>query len=233
MTPSKAIDAINRRGALLVFPMDNASEPPSLWSEFFPKSPMRWEWDENGDDRVARLWHLRTVLSSSNKVVYTKWYRGRATFFSKKLFTAFLQSFISRVNLKGSVSPEALEILELLENESPLSTKVLKKNSGLSGRANESKYQKRLKELWTKLLIVGFGEVEEGAFPSLAIGATRILFEELWVEALNLSSTEARKIIHGCLPNDSLFLKQFYKVPKASTKQKKEKPVEYISFEDL
>ena len=28
--------------------------------------------------------------------------------------------------------------------------------------------------------MVGAGEVAEGGFPSLAIGATRVLFEELW-----------------------------------------------------
>lgn len=32
-------------------------------------------------------------------------------------------------------------------------------------------------------MIVGFGEVDEGAFPSLAIGATKLLFEDLYEEA--------------------------------------------------
>lgn len=83
-----AIQAINRRGCLLAFPIDNRKEFPSIWSEFYPKSPMRWEWDEDGDNRVARLWHLRAELSTSNRVIYTKWFRGRATFFSRPVFVA-------------------------------------------------------------------------------------------------------------------------------------------------
>ncbi|MBS2027495.1 MAG: hypothetical protein JST54_06265 [Deltaproteobacteria bacterium] len=37
-----------------------------------------------------------------------------------------------------------------------------------------------MKALWTRLLIVGAGEVDDGAFPSLAIGSTALLFEDLW-----------------------------------------------------
>jgi hypothetical protein len=48
-----------------------------------------------------------------------------------------------------------------------------------------------MKELWSRLLIVGFGEVDEGAFPSLAVGATRLLFEPLYEEAKELAPGEA------------------------------------------
>ena len=41
-------------------------------------------------------------------------------------------------------------------------------------------YSRALKELWSRLLIVGVGEVADGAFPSLAMSATRHRFEELW-----------------------------------------------------
>src|SRR5205809_926272 len=90
MKISSAVSAIEKNGILLVYPIDNRKEPPSLWSSFFPKSQMRWEWDTGGDHRVADLWRLREELSRSGKVVYAKWYRGRATFFSKQVFTWML-----------------------------------------------------------------------------------------------------------------------------------------------
>src|SRR4051812_17327021 len=86
----KAVAAIERSGVLLVYPIQNRPDPPSLWTALHPRTAMRWEWDESGDDRVADLWHLRERLSRSGEVVYAKWFQGRATFFSREVFTAFL-----------------------------------------------------------------------------------------------------------------------------------------------
>ena len=59
MNVRAALKAIDREGVLLVFPIDNRREPASLWSAFYPKAVMRWEWDKKGDDGVAHLWPLR------------------------------------------------------------------------------------------------------------------------------------------------------------------------------
>jgi len=207
MKPSKAIEAINRSGALLVFPIQNQKEPRSLWSELFPRSQMRWEWDDSGDNRVANLWHLREELSRSNKVVYSKWYRGRATFFSRELFITLL----ALLGKARGLSKSSLSILQALEEESPLSTKALKKKAKLQGQALEGTYHKALKPLWIRGLIVGFGEVDEGAFPSLAIGSTQLLFEDLWAEAQSLSSEKALTRLEKTLQDNPPFLKEFQK----------------------
>ncbi len=183
MKLSKAIEAINQHGALLVFPIQNQKEPLSLWGELFPKSQMRWEWDDSGDSRVANLWHLREELSRSRKVVYSKWYRGRATFFSRELFVPLL-TLLAKIQ---GLPKESLFILQTLEEESPVSTKVLKRKAKLQGQALEGTYHRALKPLWIRGLIVGYGEVDEGAFPSLAVGSTQLLFEDLWVESQSLS----------------------------------------------
>ena len=65
--PKSAIAAIEKSGAILVFPLDNRKEPASIWSHFYPRTPMRWEWDDSGDNRVGDLWHLRTELSTTRK----------------------------------------------------------------------------------------------------------------------------------------------------------------------
>ena len=69
MKTSKAIEAINRNGSLLVFPIQNREEPKSLWSELYPKTKMKWEWDDSADSRVAKLWHLREELSRSKREI--------------------------------------------------------------------------------------------------------------------------------------------------------------------
>ena len=200
-----AVAKVNKKGLLLVFPANNRKEPASLWSEFFPRSEMRWEWDEGGDNRVAQLWHLRERLSSSGKVVYAKWFRGRATVISRELFPALLKTLA--IDRAARLDFQSEEILSVLEEDSPLSTKQLKRATDLSGRERERIYEAALKKLWSRLLIVGYGEVDEGAFPSLAIGATRLIFEDLWTEAHEMSAETAEGLIEKYLPKGSAFRK--------------------------
>jgi hypothetical protein len=215
MKANAAIQAINKNGILLVFPVDNRKDIPSLWSSFYPRTKMRWEWDEDGDDRVAKLWHLREELSRSEEVIYSKWFRGRATFFSKDVFKAILKLMNPEHRPELLLSREAQEILKVLEMDSPLSTKQLKRAVDLQGRFNESTYTKSTKELWSRLLIVAFGEVDEGAFPSLAVGATRVLFEELFRDASSLDTSQAYEVLREKLQQDSPFLQYFTKLRKS------------------
>ncbi len=206
-----AIAAVNRRAVLLVFPIDNAKEDRSLWHEFYPRSKMRWEWDENGDNRVPELWFLRERLSSSGKVIYAKWFKGRATVISRSLFVPLFAA----LNAKPKpLSRTAREVLNILEDNSPLSTKVIKKAVDLRGKDNEAAYTRALKELWERLLIVGFGEVDDGAFPSLAIGASKLLFEDLHREARELSLEAARDSVRAQLSNSGDFLQFYEKLTK-------------------
>ncbi|MBC7419189.1 MAG: hypothetical protein H7328_00540 [Bdellovibrio sp.] len=206
MKQKSAVAKINQKGILLVFPINNQKEPASLWSEFFPRTKMRWEWDDSGDNRVGELWGLMKKLSDSGQVVYSKWYQGRATFFSKELFTALLclnQHYFSQ----PEVSRSARELLECLESDSPLSTKELKKLTDLRGKDNEKFYNRGMKELFSKFLIVAYGEVDDGAFPSLAVGATRNLYEDLFTDSQKLNSKAAQKIINQYLPQGSMVRK--------------------------
>lgn len=212
MNRKSAISAIDKAGILLVFPIGNRKEPASLWSHFFPRSEMRWEWDEDGDGRVSNLWHLRSELSTTRKVVYTKWYQGRATYFSRDIFAAMLRAMNPGDPGEG-LSTDARKILEILNGESPLSTKELKRMADLRGRAHETAYQRALNELWSRLLIVAFGEVDDGAFPSLAVGATKVLFEELWREAFEqMSSADAERVIVKRIPEKNPFLKHYFRL---------------------
>ena len=205
-----AIAKINKNGVLLVFPITNKKEPNSLWSEFYPRTKMRWEWDESGDNRVADMWRLMKRLSSCREVVYSKWYQGRATFFSREFFSALLCLMNGEHNTP--LSRPAQTILETLEMDSPLSTKQIKAATDLQGRYNEPVYGKAMKELFSRLLIVGFGEVEDGAFPSLAVGATQVLYEDLFLQAQEMPIQDATKIVNQSMPAGSAFLKFFHRI---------------------
>jgi hypothetical protein len=192
----RALKFIEKNRIVLTFPEDNRAEPANLWSCFHPRKKMRWEWDTGGDDSVADLWIFREALSRSRKTVYAKWYRGKATFIDKDFLPHLLAALgihhLEDEQYRG-ISRTAQEILEALLESSPLSTKQLKKLTGLQGRDFEAEYTKALKELWSRLWIVGWGEKDDGAFPSLNMGATRHFFEVEWAKALTLDPLQSRK----------------------------------------
>jgi hypothetical protein len=208
---SRAVSRIEEHGALLVFPIKNQPLPRSLWSEFFPKHEMVWEWDQDSDQRVADTWQLMKQLSSSGEVVYSKWYQGRATFFSLELFSALLSVTRTATLSRHTLSETARQLYEVLENNSPLSTKQLKACTDMQGRANEAAYSRGMKELFTSFLIVGFGEVEDGAFPSLAVGATELLFEDVWREAVAMDQVKAQTLLDRCMPQGTHFRRFLHK----------------------
>lgn len=191
----KALAAIEKQGILLVYPIQNQKEPGSLWYNLFPRSKMRWEWDANGDHKVSDLWLLKEELSRSGLVVYTKWYQNRATFFSRDIFM-YMMAYL---RTEHGLPHDSATILEALEMDSPLSTKQVKEIADLQGRDMETAYNRAMKVLWQRLLIVAWGEVEDSSFPSLAMGATRNLFEDLWNESVTIPQDKARLYLENKL----------------------------------
>lgn len=206
---ASAIKAINKNGALLVFPHNNKPTPKSLWSEFYPRTKLKWEWDDSGDRKVFKMWQLMKELSTNKEVIYSKWLGGRATFFSRDLFVAMLTVFKNTGALALKLPTEAKALLDELESDSPLSTRDLKKLTGLQGKENERVYNRAMKELFSRLLIVGFGEVDDGAFPSLAVGTTKNIYEDLWLDADDLDIKSAQQSIDQMLTKGTEFRKHF------------------------
>jgi hypothetical protein len=212
LSPASAISRINERGVLLVFPINNRSLPLSLWSELLPKTRMVWDWnDDTAGQPVHDMWALMKRLSDSREVVYSKWYQGRATFFSRELFAAMLGLRCFRSDSRRGISATARMLLEVLENNSPLSTRRLKEMTELQGKINEPAYSRAMKELFSGLQIVGFGEVDDGAFPSLAVGATELLYDDLWRQAGAMSERKAQAVVDRLMPAPSHFRRFFEK----------------------
>lgn len=201
---------IDKLGICLVYPINNKPEPPSLWSEIHPRTKMEWSWDADADPRVAEMWHLREKLAQSSEVAYAKWFRGRATFFSLPVFHALLGRISKEGNPLLGLPHESQEILERLREISPRSSKELRAEVGLTGKAFESLFTHALKALWQRLLLVGTGEIPDGAFPSLAVAATEMMFEDLW-NARHRVPKSAEKALDAALARSPAFAKELAK----------------------
>lgn len=199
---AKAVLAIEKKGGLLVYPIKNKKEPESIWSSLYPRTEMRWTWDEDADNRVSKVWHLKEELSRSGDVVYGKWFKQRATFFSRSAFVN-LRAYLRDLPVKR---PESRRMLEVLSWDSPVSTKHLKEELELKGRLFEPLFVKAQRELFEKLEIVGFGEVEDSAFPSMAVGSAEIIFEDLCRESNTISVAQAEKFLQDLWPEKHPFM---------------------------
>lgn len=210
----RAVSIVDRLGICLVYPIDNAREPPSLWSELYPRSKMEWSWNADADPRVAEVWQLREELARSSEVAYAKWFRGRATFFSLPVFHALLGRLAAAGDVFAGLPHESVELLERLRELSPRSTKELRAEAGLRGKPFESLFMHAMKALWTRLLIVGTGEVPDGAFPSLAVAATEMMFEDVW-NARARAPRAAEKALADALARSKAFAREVGKSEKA------------------
>jgi len=213
----KEITFINKHHALLVFPIKNKNEPLSLWQVLYPRSKMRWEWTEDADNRVVRLWHSKEELSRSGQVVYSKWYKGKATFFSKELFTYLLalnetaKLYEEILNNKHNSQMEIKLLLEAVDQDSPLSTKQVKVACGLQGKLLESRFNKVSRFLWQNFCLVAYGEIEDSSFPSLGYASPKIMFEDLWIESQKISPAKAKTEIEKLLKDQPAFLSEVLK----------------------
>jgi hypothetical protein len=141
---------------------------------------------------------------------FCEWYQGRATFFSREAFVQML----AYLRTSASLSRASQNILEALEMDSPLSTKQIKEAVELQGRFFEADYNRAMKALWNRLWIVGFGEIQDSSFPSLAVGATKNLFEELWLESESVRPESAESWLRKKLGSENKFWKFAQKVKK-------------------
>lgn len=231
----KAKKAIEDLGICLVYPIANKPEPPSLWHALWPSSEMDWSWDSDADERVADLWHLRARLAESHEVAYGKWFKGRATFFSLPVFHALLQRVFTVGDPYADLPRAAHDILALLRERSPWSTKLLRQEAGLRGKQHDRAFNHAMKMLWSRLLMVGVGEVDDGAFPSLAVGATELVFEDLWLSREKVSA-DSRKQLDAALTRSKAFEKEHDRVLfelRATVSRPKKPSKRVYSYDDL
>jgi hypothetical protein len=71
-----------------------------------------------------------------------------------------------------------------------------------------------MKALWTRLLVVGTGEIPDGAFPSLAVSATEMMFEDSWNARAHVPE-DARAKLDEALARSPAFARELAKSVKA------------------
>jgi hypothetical protein len=71
-----------------------------------------------------------------------------------------------------------------------------------------------MKALWSRLLVVGIGEVPDGAFPSLAVAATELMFEDAWNARADVPSGDRAKL-DEVLARSPAFAKELARSVKA------------------
>jgi len=140
-------------------------------------------------------------------VIYAKWFQGRATFFSEEVFTTLLALFNSSAVAEHGLSRDTRNILDFLVSDSPMFTKQIKAAADMEGRLMEPTYNRAMKPLCNYLLAVGFGEFDDSSFPSLGVGATQTLFEDLWNEAQTITQDEAHAALEKRWSSTNPFLK--------------------------
>jgi hypothetical protein len=201
---------VDELGICLVYPITNAADPPSLWSRMHPRTPMRWDWSDDGADRrVVEVWHLKNALARTGDVAYAKWFRGRATFFSLDVFHATLARLAEAGDVFAGLPREARDLLSLLRERSPLSTKELRAEVGLRGKPFERVFTHAMRALWQRLLIVGIGEVDDGtAMPPLQVSATEAMFEDVW-NARTAASDAQRVALDAVLAGSRAWRREF------------------------
>jgi len=169
------LEFIQREGVVSVFPAKGKRALPSLFRFLHPRSSFSWVWDENGDDKVVKLWWLKNEIAASKKVLYGRF------FTNQPVFVAFarakeLRAQVQRVPL-GELDRY---VLELLEQNSPQTLRMMKRQARLEGRDFlRSEWQKSLLKLQKQFLICSLGDStrESGPMPSTEYVALEHFFD--------------------------------------------------------
>lgn len=227
LNEKQGVDWVLKAGALLAFPITNKTEPSSLWSLAHPRKKMKWEWDDGADSAVAEMWHFRERLSRSKKVVYAKWFKGRATFLAPDVFIHLRAA----LRVLPKISSCASDILALLEEQSPLSSKQIRKGMMDQNGFTSKDVERAFRELWQRLLIVGRGEIDDGAFPSLAIASASLAFDAECSRAEGIAPEESLRWIETRLGEENLFFKELRRLTRETPRI--QDTIGTLKFEDL
>ena len=85
----------------------------------------------------------------------------------------------------------------------------MKQAADLRGREHEPAFTRGMKELWLRMLIVAWGERDDGAFPSLQAGASKLLHHAAWQAGREMTEAEAIATIDRFWTEDSPFRRYF------------------------
>lgn len=158
-TEDEAIEFINEVGFCFLFPQKY--ELPSLWGAMCDYSASSCGWDDPiailiwGDGKTTLGW--RDTLPKSRQVFFGKVIAQKPSFISLEYLPYFYACYGVFDYMKeyqaGKMSHLAKNIYELLFEEGPIPTKIVRTKVGMSGKENTYKFDRAMVELQTNLLI--------------------------------------------------------------------------------
>jgi hypothetical protein len=178
-TLKNAIFEVERLGTVAIFPEKSRKKSSiiSLWELFYPRTPMRWEWDESADKGVVKLWWLKNEIAQTKKVLYGRFFSNRPVLVSISEAQTILKSLKPR-----PLSSLAREILSRLEDNSPQTKRMLGRELRRDGwEPTRAEFERALLELQRNFQIVSLGdsEREKGPMPSSEYAALGLVFPQL------------------------------------------------------
>jgi hypothetical protein len=159
-TEQEALDFLNDVGLCLLFSAKDI-ELPSLWGALCGEDrPL----PNHHDSRELGLaWHWKDSLPVAGKVLYGKFLRKKPVFISLDLAPFFYALSPNYGDLAedymqdyqdGRLSVEAKQVYEVLLDQGALPTSRMRREAGLSGKGNASRFDRSLAELQMDFRIV-------------------------------------------------------------------------------
>jgi hypothetical protein len=152
-TEEEALAFLDEVGLCLLFSAKDI-ELPSLWGALCGEDrPLPSHHDSR---ELGLAWRWKDTLPVAGKVLYGKFLRRRPVFVSLDLAPYFYALSPNYGNLAedyledygdGRLSVEAKQVYEVLLREGSLPTSRLRREAGLSGKANASRFDRALAEL--------------------------------------------------------------------------------------
>jgi hypothetical protein len=161
-TEDDAVRFVDEVGFCLLFPVQRI-ELPSLWEAVNGgRRPVPRHHD---DYELGLTWEWKDTLPSQKQVFYGKILRGKGTLISLSLLPCFyalsknyggLDDYLIEYE-EGRMSEEAKRIYEVLLEQGASPTGVLRREAGLWGKSNTSRFDRALTELQRGLKIAKVG----------------------------------------------------------------------------
>ena len=164
-TKAEAVDFINQRGFLLFHPAKEI-DFPSLWAARAGDRPVPNEHDDPGHI----TWQWKDELLGEKQCYYGRLLGQKMTFVSLEMLPYFFrlsknleyENDYLYIYQKGELSYEAKQVYEVLLDEGPMDTLLLRKKTGMWGKENQYRYTKTLNQLQTALMILPVGVAAVG-----------------------------------------------------------------------
>jgi len=169
-TEEEAARWIDQVGFCLLFPVKGI-ELPNLWEAVCGRR--RVLTSEHHTEGMDETWTWKDTLPARKRVFYAKLLRGKATLVSMKLLPYFyalsenfgeIDDYLQEYE-DGLLSDEAKRVYEaLIRHGGPASTGILRREAGLSGKANMTRFDRAIHELQRGLKIAKVGISQTNAW---------------------------------------------------------------------